>query len=48
MFFGIALLLRRRKQIILGVVIDHGLGKDLVIFVTFGMEASCASIKVVT
>mgnify|MGYP006986289153 FL=1 len=34
MIFGIALLLRGREQVILGVVIDHGLCQDLVIIVT--------------
>ena len=36
MFPGVAFLLRRGEKLILGVVVDHGLGQDLVILVTFG------------
>ena len=34
MLFGITLLLGGREQIILCVVVDHGLGEDFVIFIT--------------
>ena len=33
---GVFFLLRRGKQIVLRVVIDHGLCQDLVVFVAFG------------
>ena len=36
MVSGILLLVRRRQQMILRVVVDHGLGHDLVIFKTDG------------
>lgn len=36
MFPGIAFLLRRGKELVLGVVVDHGLGQDLVIFMALG------------
>ena len=34
---GIFLLVRRRKEVVLGVVVDHGLGQDLVLRVTLGL-----------
>ena len=36
MFFGVFLLDWRRKEIILGIIVDHGLGQDLVFLVTLG------------
>ena len=36
MLFGITLLFRRRKKLIFGVIIDHGLGQNLVIPVALG------------
>ena len=36
MFLGIFLLLGRREQVVLRVVIDHGLCEDLVLRVPFG------------
>ena len=36
MILGITLLLRGREQIVLGIVVDHGLGQDLVIVVALG------------
>ena len=35
MLFGVLLLHRWREKIVLGIVVDHGLGKDLIIFMTF-------------
>ena len=35
MFFGVLFLHRWWKKIILGVIIDHCLGKNLIIFVAF-------------
>ena len=32
-FLGVALFLRRRQKLIFRIVVDHGLGKDLIIFV---------------
>ena len=36
MFFGIFLLDRRREQIVLRIVVDHGLSQDLVLRVALG------------
>ena len=36
MLFGIFLFHRGRKQIVLGVIVDHGFGQDLVLLVPFG------------
>ena len=35
MLFGVLLLHRWREKIVLGIVVDHGFGKDLIIFMTF-------------
>ena len=36
MFFGITFLLRRGKKFILCIIVDHSLGENLIICVTFG------------
>ena len=36
MLLGIFFLLRRRKQVVLGIVVDHGFCQDLVILVALG------------
>mgnify|MGYP000355680242 CR=1 FL=1 len=47
MILGITLLLRGREQVVLRIIVDHGLGEDLVVLVALG-GCKLISMKVVT